>query len=142
MRANVLSVVAGAIEARWANLSVFWQAQIVGWGAFGILDLVNRRLAYGDFVVALTLTLLITPCLAVLTAGVRAVYASRALDNRLGLRTLVLIAGLSLTSASITVLILFTLRQILGWSIPRWSPLEEIAIPLIYYFLVFSGWSL
>ncbi len=142
MRANVLSVVAGAIEARWASLSVFWQAQIVGWGAFGILDLVNRRLAYGDFVVALTLTLLITPCLAVLTAGVRAVYASRALDNRLGLRTLVLIAGLSLTSAAVTVLILFTLRQILGWSIPRWSPLEEIAIPLIYYFLVFGGWSL
>lgn len=142
MRANVLSVVAGAIEARWASLSVFWQAQIVGWGAFGILDLVNRRLAYGDFVVALTLTLLITPCLAVLTGGVRAVYAARALDNRLGLRTLVLIAGLSLTSAAVTVLILFTLRQILGWSIPRWSPLEEIAIPLIYYFLVFSGWSL
>lgn len=142
LRANVLSMAAGAIEARWANLSVFWRAQIVGWSLFGVLDLVNRRLAYGDFAVALALTLVVIVCLAALFAVMRAVFAARALHNRLKLRTLALIASLSLASASVIVLILFTLRQILGWTIPHWGPVEEVAIPLIYYFLVLSGWSL
>jgi two-component system, LytTR family, sensor kinase len=142
LRANVLSIAAGTIEARWANLSVFWRAQIVGWGLFGVLDLVNRHLAYGDFAVALALTLTVTFCLALLSAVMRAVYASRALDNRLGPRALVLIASLSLASASVVALILFTLRQILGWTIPHWGPVEEVVIPLIHYFLALSGWSL
>ena len=142
LRANVLSMVAGTIEARWTNLSVFWRAQIVGWSLFGVLDLVNRHLAYGDFNVAFALTLIVTLCLALLSAAMRAVYASRALDNRLTLRALLLIASLSLASASAVALILFMLRQMLGWTIPHWGPLEEIGIPLIHYFLALSGWSL
>src|SRR5262245_38363035 len=71
LRANVVSMAAGTIEARWTNLSVFWRAQIVGWGLFGVLDLVNRQLAYGDFGVALALTLIVTFCLALLSAAMR-----------------------------------------------------------------------
>jgi signal transduction histidine kinase len=141
LRANVLSMAAGTIEARWTNLSVFWRAQIVGWGLFGVLDLVNRDLAYRDFGVALALTLIVTFSLALLSAAMRAVYASRALDNRLTLRALVLIGSLSLTSASAVALILFMLRQMFGWTI-HWGPVEEVVIPLIHYFLALSGWSL
>src|SRR5262245_13165484 len=133
---------AGTIEARWTNLSVFWRAQIVGWGLFGVLDLVNRDLAYRDFGVALALTLIVTFSLALLSAAMRAVYASRALDNRLTPRALVLIGSLSFASASAVALILFMLRQTFGWTIPHWGPLEEVVIPLIHYFLALSGWSL
>ena len=83
MRANTLSMAAGTFQARWSSLPVFWRAQIAGWSLFGVLDLLNRQLAYRDFAVALVLTLIVTLCLAVLSSVMRAVYASSALDNRL-----------------------------------------------------------
>jgi LytS/YehU family sensor histidine kinase len=138
----VLSSAAGTIETRWANLSVFWRAQIVGWGLFGVLDLVNRQLAYRNFVVALTLTLIVTFCLAGLSAVMRGIYASRALDNRLTPRALVLIGSLSFAAATAVALMLLALRQVLGWTIPHWGPVEEVVIPLIHYFLALAGWSL
>src|SRR5262245_52779324 len=43
LRENVLSMAAGSIGAWWTGrLSVFWRAQIVGWGLFFLVDLVNR----------------------------------------------------------------------------------------------------
>jgi LytS/YehU family sensor histidine kinase len=138
----MFSMAAGTFQARWANLPVFWRVQIAGWSLFGVLDLLNRQLAYHDFAVALPLTLIVTLCLAALSSVMRAVYASRALDNRLTPRALVLIASLSLASASAVALIIFTLRQMLDWTIPHWSPIEEIVIPLIHYFLALSAWSL
>ena len=138
----MLSTATGTFQARWASLSIFWRVQIAGWSLFGVLDLLNRQLAYHDFAVALPLTLIVTLCLAVLSSVMRAVYASRALDNRLTPRPLALIAALSLASASAVALIIFTLRQVLGWTIPHWSPIEEIVIPLIHYFLALIAWSL
>ena len=38
LRENVLSMAAGSVGAWWTGrLSVFWRAQIVGWGLFGLL---------------------------------------------------------------------------------------------------------
>jgi len=142
VRANLLSTAAGTFQARWANLPAFWQAQIAGWSLFGVLDLLNRQLAYRDSAVALTLTLIVTLCLVLLSSVMRPIYASRALDNRLTPRALVLIASLSLVSASAVALIIFTLRQMLDWTIPHWGPIEEIVIPLIHYFLALGAWSL
>ncbi len=59
LRANGLSTAAGTIEAWWTRLSVFWRAQIVGWGLFAVLDLVNRQLTYGDFGIAFAVTAMI-----------------------------------------------------------------------------------
>ncbi|MBV8510457.1 MAG: histidine kinase [Xanthobacteraceae bacterium] len=142
LRANMLSMAAGRLQARWAGLPAFWRAQIAGWTLFGILDLLNRQLAYRDFAVALVLTLIVTLCLAGLSSMMRAVYASHPIDNRLTRRVLVLIALLSLAAASTVALIIFTLRQMLDWTIPHWGPVEEIVIPLIHYFLALSAWSL
>lgn len=138
----MLSMAAGRLQARWAGLPVFWRAQIAGWSLFGVLDLLNRQLAYRDFAVALVLTLIVTLCLAALSSVMRAVYVSQALDNRLTRRALVLIASLSFAAASTVALIIFTLRQMLGWTIPNWGPVEEIVIPLIHYFLALGAWSL
>ena len=137
----MLSMAAGTFQARWASLPVFWRAQIAGWTLFAVVDLLNRQLAYGDFAVSLALTLTVTICLATMSSVMGAVYASGAINNRLTQRALVLIASLSLTSASIVALILFTLRQMLGWTIAHWGPVEEIVIPLIHYSLALMGWS-
>jgi two-component system, LytTR family, sensor kinase len=142
LRANMLSKAAGTFQARWASLSAFWRVQIAGWSLFGVLDLLNRQLAYHDFAVALVLTLIVTFCLLALSSAMRVVYASRPLDDRLTPRALMLIASLSLASASTVALIIFTLRQMLDWTIPHWGPVEEIIIPLIHYFLALSAWSL
>ncbi len=84
LRANVLSMAAGTVGAWWTGrLSVFWRAQIVGWGLFFLVDLVNRVLTYRSFQVAFAITLLITPCLVVVSAGMRSVYTSHAFNNRL-----------------------------------------------------------
>ena len=137
----MLSMAAGTFQARWASLPVFWRAQIAGWTLFAVVDLLNRQLAYGDFAVSLALTLTVTFCLATISSVMGAVYASSAVNNRLTRRVLVLIASLSLASASVVALILFTLRQMLGWTIPHWGPVEEIVIPLIHYSLALMGWS-
>src|SRR5262249_2742479 len=102
----------------------------------------NRQLAYRDFAVAFALTLTVTVCLAALSTAMRAVYASRAFDNRLTLRALVLIACLSLGSASVVTAIVFILRQLLGWTIPHWAPAGGTVIRLIHCCLALGGWSL
>jgi two-component system LytT family sensor kinase len=142
LRANGLSTAAGKIGAWWTRTSVFWRAQIVGWGLFGVLDLVNRQLTYGDFGIAIAITATVTVCLVALSAAMRAVYASRILDNRLSPRAVALIASLSLASAVVVVAIVFVFRQAFNFRIPHWGSVEEVVIPLIHYFLALGGWSL
>jgi len=134
---------AETVGAWWTgHLSVFWRAQIVGWGLFFFVDLVNRLLTYHSVGVALGITLLITPCLAMLSAGMRTLYTSRAFDNRLTPHSLALIGVLSMGAAAITVAIVFACRRAFGWEIPFWGPLEEVVVPWIHYSLVLAGWSL
>ncbi len=141
-RANGLSTAAGKIGGWWIRTSVFWRAQIVGWGLFAVLDLVNRQLTYGHFGVALGVTSLATFCLVALSAVMRAVYASRNLDNRLSPRAVALIASLSFASALVVVTIISIFRDIFDFRIPHWGSIEEIVIPVIHYFLALCGWSL
>jgi len=143
LRANVLSMAAGTVGAWWTGrLSVFWRAQIVGWGLFFLVDLLNRLLTYRSVKVALGITLLITPCLVVLSAGMRRVYTSRAFNNRLTPHSIALIGVLSIGAAAIVVTIVFVFRRAFGWEIPFWGPLEEVVVPWIHYSLALAGWSL
>ena len=143
LRENVLSMAAGSVGAWWTDrLSVFWRAQIVGWGLFFLVDLVNRVLTYRSFQIALVITLLVTPCLVVLSAGMRSVYTSRAFDNRLTPHSIALIGVLSAAAAAITVGIVFSVRQALDWDMPYWGPVEAVVVPWIHYTLTLAGWSL
>src|SRR5512139_1452461 len=143
LRANVLSMTAGTVGAWWTGrLSVFWRAQIVGWGLFFFVDFANRLLTYHSVGIALGITLLITPCLVMLSAGMRTVYTSRAFDNRLTPHSLALIGVLSMGAAAVIVAIVFACRRAFGWQIPFWGPLEEVVVPWIHYSLVLAGWSL
>ena len=134
---------AGTVGAWWTGrLSVFWRAQIVGWGLFFLVDLVNRVLTYRSLKVALAITLLITPCLVVLSAGMRSVYTSRAFNNRLTPHAIALIGVLSVGAAAIIVAIVFAFRQALDWEMPYWGPVEAVVVPWIHYTLTLAGWSL
>ena len=143
LRENVLSMAAGSVGAWWTGrLSVFWRAQIVGWGLFFFVDLVNRVLTYRSFHVALAITLLVTPCLVVVSAGMRSVYTSQAFNNRLTPHSIALIGVLSAGAAAITVGIVFAVRQALDWDMPYWGPIEAVVVPWIHYTLTLAGWSL
>jgi signal transduction histidine kinase len=142
-RDNVLSMTAGSIGAWWTErLSVFWRAQIVGWGLFFFVDLVARVLTYGSVRVATVLTVLVTPCLVALSAGMRAIYASQNVDNRLTPRSLTLIGVLSFGAAAVVVMVVLMASEAFGWRMPHWGPIEQIVVPLIHYSLVLAGWSL
>ena len=56
---NSLVRSAGSVRAWWNGLPLFWRAQIVGWSLFAIVDLVNQRLIYHDWMVATCRTVLI-----------------------------------------------------------------------------------
>jgi hypothetical protein len=143
LRANVLSMAAGTVGVWWTGrLSVFWRAQIVGWGLFFLVDLVNRVLTYRSIGIALAITLLITPCLVTLSAGMREVYTSRAFNNRLTPHAIALIGVLSAGASAIAVAIVFVFRRAFGWEMPYWGPVEAVVVPWIHYTLTLAGWSL
>ncbi|MPZ32076.1 MAG: sensor histidine kinase [Rhodospirillales bacterium] len=142
LRENVLSMAAGTIGAWWTGrLSVFWRAQIVGWSLFFLVELLNRLLTYRSVKVAVGITLVVTPCLVVLSAGMRSVYTSRAFNNRLTPHSITLIGVLSV-AAAVAVAIVFVFRRTFGWEVPFWGPIEEVVVPWIHYSLALAGWSL
>jgi two-component system LytT family sensor kinase len=143
LRENVLSMAAGSVGAWWTGrLSVFWRAQIVGWGLFFLVDLVNRVLTYRSLKIALAITLLVTPCLVIVSAGMRSVYTSHAFNNRLTPHSIALIGVLSGGAAAIVVSMVFAFRQAFDWDMPYWGPVEAVVVPWIHYTLTLAGWSL
>lgn len=143
LRANVLSMAAGSVGAWWTGrLSVFWRAQIVGWGLFFVFDFFNRLLTYRDFTMAIGVSLVVAPSLVALSTGLGSIYASRKIGNRLTPWSIAIILLLSAGAAAIAVMAGFTTRQLVGWSIPQWSVLEQITVPWFHYVLALSAWSL
>lgn len=138
----MLSVAAGTAGSRFGGLPVFWRAQVVGWSLFFILDLVNRLLTYHNAALAVVVSLVVWPCLIALSTGLAVIYSSRKIGNRLTLWSLALIVLLSAGAALVAVSIGFITRQIIGWDIPDWTLLEQIAVPWFHYVLALGAWSL
>ncbi len=140
--ANLIERATDAIGARWDRTPRFWQAQIVGWGLFTLVDLIDRGLTHRNFGISMALTLLMAPCCVLLSTAMRAAYARQSTTNELTPRTLVLIALLSLGSATTCVALLFTIRHLAGFADAGWSTAQEVILPLIHYSIAFAGWSL
>lgn len=140
--ANLIGRTNGAIGARWNRIPRFWQTQVVGWGLFTLVDLVDRGITYQSLGISLLLSVLVAPCCVLLSTAMGAAYARQSPTNELAPRTVLLIALLSLGSAATTVALLFTVRQLFGFTVPAWSTAQEIVLPLIHYSLAFAGWSL
>jgi two-component system LytT family sensor kinase len=142
LRASVRGVAVATIRAWWKRIPGFWQAQIVGWSLFTLIDLIDRQLTYHNLPISLYLTLLIAPCSLLLSTGMRAAYTSLSPSNELTAWTLAVIVLSSLLASSIVVSVLFTIHQISGWTMPEDGLTENIAFPLVHFFLAFAGWSL
>lgn len=130
------------VRAWWHGMPFFWQAQMIGWSLFALVDLVNRQLTYHSFPIALAITVMVCPVLVLLSTGLRAVYSRTIPDARLNAASLAIIIAMSTGSAVVVVGVVAGIRQISGWTIPLWRPFEEIAVPLIHYSFVLSGWSI
>jgi hypothetical protein len=140
--ANLIERATDAIAARWDRIPRFWQTQLVGWGLFTLVDLIDRGLTYRSLGISLVLTALVAPCCVLLSTAMRTAYARQSPTNELAPRTLVLIALLSLGSAATCVALLFTVRHLGGFADPGWSTAQEIVLPLTHYAIAFAGWSL
>jgi two-component system LytT family sensor kinase len=142
LQANPIDRTAGMLTARWYRLSRFWRAQIVGWGLFTLVDLIDRGITYHSVAISALLTLMVAPVCVLLSTGMRAAYARQSPTNELTLRTLALIALLSLGSAATAVAMLFTVRHMAGFTVAAWSTAQEVVLPMIHYAIAFTGWSL
>jgi hypothetical protein len=139
---NTLVKSAGSIRAWWNGLRLFWRAQIVGWGLFGVVDLVNLHLIYHDVWIALPRTVVVVACLVAVTSALHSVYASRHFDRGLSLRSVSWVALLSILGATLIATLAFTFRELLGRGTPGRDELDEFVLPLIHYSIALAGWSL
>ena len=132
----------GSAFAPWARLPLFWRAQLSGWGLFAIVDVVNLRLLYHDFPIALSRATLILVCLVLISTGMARIYASRHLGNTLTRRAIAWIGVLSVGGGALVAGFIFAIREQVGWSLPSRDPLDEFVFPLTHYSIMLTGWSL
>ena len=130
------------IGSFWRQATLFARAQIIGWSLFALVDLISRQLTYQDFTVALVLTALAYPLLIGLSLGLQLIYGRFFPSTGLSLPIVVALVLVSAAAASVVVATLSAARQIFGWSVPHWGPLEEVMLPFVYYTLVLTGWSI
>ncbi len=78
----------------------------------------------------------------VISAGMRSVYASQRLDNRLTLRAGTWMMLLSVGGATIVAALAFAGRELGAWMIPGRDAVDEFFLPLINSFFALVGWSL
>jgi len=129
--------------ARWNGLSLFWRAQLAGWGLFSIVNIMAQRVAFHSYPVAFARTGLILLCLVSISTAMHAVYVSRRFESRVSITGMALIALLSLLGALATATMILVVHDVLPWIVPPDSPsIEEFFIPFVYYFFVLTGWSL
>ena len=133
---------AGAVGAGWNRLPGFWRAQIVGWGLFAVVDLVNLTLLYHALPVALGRTAVVIACLVLLSMAMRRVYASRHFENTLTARAVAWIALMSVGGGAAVAALVSLIGTRAGWSIPGRDALDQFIFPFTHYAIVLAGWSL
>ena len=129
-------------EGRSGRLPLFWRAQLVGWSLFFCLDLTNRLLTFHNAPLALVVSLAVLPCLVALSTGLGILYAALGLEHRLTPRSLAAVVLLSAVAAALAVAAGFLARLAVGWEIPYWTLVEQLAVPWFHYVLAFGAWSL
>lgn len=129
--------------ARWNGLTLFWRAQLAGWGLFAIANLMAQRVAFHSYGVAFARTGLILLCLVTISTAMHAVYVSRRFEARVSLAGVALIGLLSLLGALLTATAIVAAHEAFPWLVtPDHRGAGEFLIPLVHYFFVLAGWSL
>jgi len=81
-------------------------------------------------------------CLVVISTGLRSVYASPRLANRLSLPAGAWMVALSAAGGAVVASLVFAVRELGGWVIPGRAALDEFFLPLINCTFALIGWSL
>jgi two-component system LytT family sensor kinase len=126
----------------WNRLTRFWQAQIIGWSLFAVVDIVNLRVMFHDLSIALVRTAVIVACLATLSTVMRHVYVNRRIDQTLTSRTATWVALLSIGGGAAVAALVAGLGDRMGWSLPYRDSLDQFLFPFTHYTIVLVGWSL
>ncbi len=126
----------------WRRLPLFWQAQLLGWAVFGLVDLISQRLIFHDFSVATARTALMVVCLVAISTGLRSVYTSPWLANRLSLHAGAWMVLLSIAGGTVAASVVFAARELGGWVIPGRDSVDDFFLPLINCTFALAGWSL
>jgi hypothetical protein len=121
------------------KLSLFWQLQFAGWGAFAVLSLPLKQLAFGSLGSAALLTIYQLPLSLALSAALRRFYQwvqpARRSFARASLLVWVACAAICVVDTGVSIA-LARLRGI--------STQSELVEPALYFFrfAVYLGWSL
>ncbi len=121
---------------------MFWRAQIAGWGLFAVVDVVNLRLLYHDFSIAVGRATLIVICLVLISTAMGKIYASRHLGSTLTPRSIAWITLLSVGGGALIASLVFVLREAAGWSLPGRDAVDDFVFPLTHYSIMLAGWSI
>jgi hypothetical protein len=138
----VFSRTVGVLSAAWDRVPGFWQAQAVGWGLFGLIDLVNLQLLYHDQFIALARTTVIVACLVLMSTAMRHVYARHRIENMLSPWAVASAALLSMAGGAAVASLIYFIGPRLGWTIPGRGDIDSFFFPFTHYTISLAGWSL
>lgn len=126
----------------WNGVPLFWRAQILGWGLFAAVDLVNQQLLYHSLPITLVRTAIVAAGLMAFSAAMRVVYAPPRFENRLTVPAAALAAALSLGGATLIATALYSVRELAGWPARNGNGVDDFVLPLTHYVLALLGWCL
>jgi two-component system, LytTR family, sensor kinase len=126
----------------WRRLPIFWQAQLVGWGLFGIVEIVSQRLIFHDILVASLRTALMVVCLVAVSTAMRWIYTPQQLGNRLTVRAGIWIVLLSVAGGAAASALVFAGHLVGAWAMVGRDDVDEFFLPLINCSFALVGWSL
>jgi hypothetical protein len=129
-------------SAGWNRLPGFWQAQILGWSLFAIVDAVNLRVMFHDLSIALSRTAVVVVLLVLVSVGMRRAYAARRVDELLTPRSIGLVALLSIGGGTVVAALIVVIGGRLGWRLPSRDGFDQFLFPFTHYTIVLIGWSL
>ncbi|MFD2256516.1 sensor histidine kinase [Luteolibacter algae] len=117
---------------------MFWRIQLIGWLSFIILSFPLKLIFYDSLQFALIVTLVREPVGILITASFRKLYQRRELDLSKPFRLICLILGVSISGASIDIILE---RSIAAWS-GRSFALDPIFGLFWFRSLLYTMWSL
>ena len=123
----------------FTRVPLFWQLQLAGWGAFGLLVLPLKQVVYGSMQAGLLITAYQLPLSLALTCLLRYYYQRTAPSSRLGWQAIGLVLAGCATASAVDVLISIPVNHYFG----LFGPVDILA-PSLYFFrtTIYLGWSL
>lgn len=122
-----------------ARLPLFWQLQLAGWGAFAVLSLPLKQLAFGALGPAALISACQFPLSLGLSLGLRAIYRRTQPPRRSYVQAGLIVLAACAAASAVDSLLSISLTRQLG------HPVRSDVVEAAFYFFrfaVYLGWSL